>query len=71
VITRTLSPTKISRMKPRRSAPTWRALALAGIVDAYLTDTGRFSYPAQALEQLRAHEARIAAERRKSPVTAG
>jgi hypothetical protein len=64
VITRTLSPTKIARMSPRRSPPTWRALALAGIVDAYLTDTGRFSYPPRALEQLRAYEAKIAAESR-------
>jgi hypothetical protein len=64
VITKTFSPKKISRMKPRRSPPTWRALALANVVDAYLTDTGRFSFPPHALEQLRAYEAKVAAEAR-------
>jgi hypothetical protein len=57
MLTRLISIEKVCKAV-KRSAPYVRALADAGVIDAYVLDTKWRAFPSRAIEQIRAHEAR-------------
>jgi hypothetical protein len=64
MITRLLSITKVCRAV-NRSAPYVRALAAAGLVDVFICGNRWRAFPAHAIEQIKAHEAKVKAESRE------
>jgi hypothetical protein len=59
--TRLLSLAQLAKAV-KRSHPYIRALADAGMVDSYVTDTGWRAFPKHAIDQAKAHDAKKAAE---------